>query len=89
MASPRPRGRPIGGHREGTPDIRLHAAKGNASSAAKRTQTATERAEDLAPVLQELREAGAVSLRLLAEGLNKKGIPAPRGGAWRPMQVKR
>jgi hypothetical protein len=31
---------------------------------------------------------GATSLRAIAQVLNDRGIPTPRGGTWAPMQVK-
>jgi DNA invertase Pin-like site-specific DNA recombinase len=54
-----------------------------------KTLRAKARVVDLAPVVTRLREAGATSLRELAEGLNREGIPAARGGAWSPTQVSR
>jgi Recombinase len=47
------------------------------------------RAADLAPVIEELRAAGAASLRQIAAGLNAKGITAARGGLWSREQVRR
>ncbi|WP_373867461.1 recombinase family protein [Microvirga aerophila] len=41
------------------------------------------------PIIEELRETGAVSLRQIAAGLNDKGIKTARGGAWSPVQVQR
>jgi DNA invertase Pin-like site-specific DNA recombinase len=60
-------------------------AKGNALKAVK----ARARASSLAPILDELRATGVVTLRALADGLNARGIVAPRGGAWQAAQVKR
>jgi hypothetical protein len=54
--------------------------------AAKATRVAARMA-DLAPVLNELRNAGA-SLRGMARELNERGIAAPRGGAWSAAQVR-
>jgi hypothetical protein len=39
--------------------------------------------------VKELRAAGAVSLRAIAEGLEARGIPAARGGKWSAVQVSR
>src|SRR5215207_8624162 len=47
------------------------------------------RAGELTPVIEEVRAAGASSLRQIAAGLNQRSILAARGGAWSPMQVKR
>jgi DNA invertase Pin-like site-specific DNA recombinase len=60
-------------------------AKGNAL----KTSKARARAESLAPILNELRATGIVTLRALADGLNARGIVEPRGGAWQAIQVKR
>lgn len=50
---------------------------------------AMERAQALAPVVAEIRAAGASTLREIAAGLNARGIPTPKGGQWSAMQVKR
>jgi Recombinase len=43
-----------------------------------------------APVIAELKAAGATSLRAIAAGLNKRGIPTARGtGSWSATQVMR
>jgi Recombinase len=47
------------------------------------------KAQDLAPVVQELQAAGATSLRGIAAGLDERGIPAARGGKWSAAQVAR
>jgi len=50
---------------------------------------AMERAADLASMIEEVRASGASSLREIAAGLNQRGIPTARGGAWSAVQVKR
>ena len=79
------------GVRLGNPDHldRKARRKGTAASALIRSAAAQQRAVDLAPIVQDLRDEGAVSLHDLARGLNERGIPAPRGGAWTAAQVKR
>jgi hypothetical protein len=52
-------------------------AKGNAAMAAK----AAKRAADLLPLILPMK-AGGASLRQIADGLNRCGVPAPRGGDW-------
>lgn len=64
-------------------------AEQRAQGRAVRTSQALERASDLAPVIADLRASGASTLAALAEGLNKDGITASRGGAWSATQVKR
>ena len=42
------------------------------------------------PTIKALQEAGATTLRALADGLNAQGIPTARGlGKWSPTQVAR
>jgi DNA invertase Pin-like site-specific DNA recombinase len=89
LAAARARGVVLGGKREGAGDIRPYAKRASAASAAVRTAKAEMRAQDLAPVIEELRAAGAVLLRELADGLNARGIAAPRGGEWSATQVAR
>ena len=50
---------------------------------------AMRRAAELAPAIEEVRAAGAGSLRQIAAGLNQRGIPSVRGGAGSAVQVKR
>jgi Recombinase len=54
-----------------------------------RPKLAESRAAHLAPVIEELRASGAVSLRQIAEGLNARGIRTAPGGAWSREQVRR
>jgi hypothetical protein len=59
-------------------------AKGNAAMAAR----ADKRAADLLPLILPMK-AGGASLRQIADGLNRCGVPAPRGGEWSAVAVKR
>jgi hypothetical protein len=61
----------------------------NAASIAVRQDRAASYAAGLASVIAELREAGAETLRALANGLNERDYPAPRGGKWSAVQVSR
>lgn len=62
-------------------------ARGVAAIKAK----ATNLAVDLAPILYEVRAAGAVSLRQIAVALNERAVPTPRMSptGWSPTQVQR
>ena len=60
------------------------SARGNAAKAAK----ADKRAADLLPLILPMK-AGGASLRQIADGLNRRGVPAPRGGDWSAVAVKR
>ena len=86
LAQAKARGVQLGGDRGNLPGV---AGKGSKASAAARTDAATKRASDLGEVITDLRKHGAASLRALADGLNAREIPAPRGGAWSATQVMR
>jgi DNA invertase Pin-like site-specific DNA recombinase len=80
------------GVRLGTPNHKLiarHADKGTQASATVRSATARERAADILPVIQEVQSDGVTTLAGIAGTLNERGIPAPRGGSWSPVQVSR
>src|SRR4051794_3984608 len=51
------------------------------AAAAKRGKAA-EHAARVAPVVAEIRASGRISLRAIAEELNKRGIPSPGGKSW-------
>jgi DNA invertase Pin-like site-specific DNA recombinase len=75
----------------GNPDHLDRRARrlGTVASAKVRAARAEQRAADLAPLIADLRRAGASSLRELAAGLNGSGIPTARGGGWTAAQVQR
>jgi DNA invertase Pin-like site-specific DNA recombinase len=74
----------LGGARPGAAErARRVSAKGCAAVQAK----ACARARDLKPVLLECFAAGVTSQRGIAGELNRRGIPAPRGGAWSHVQA--
>ena len=55
-----------------------------------RSRACNRRAFELLPVIEELRAAGATSLRDIADGLVQRRIPTPGGRrALHPVQVKR
>jgi hypothetical protein len=60
------------------------SAKGNAAKTIK----AAKRAADLLPLILPMKADGA-SLRQIADGLNRCGVPAARGGDWSAVAVKR
>lgn len=65
------------------------AGRGN-SAAVRAVQTkAIMKAKRLSGTIQRLQDAGHRSLGELARELNRKGVEAPRGGAWHPNTVKR
>lgn len=50
---------------------------------------ARDRAQALAPLLADLREAGITSFLRIAETLNARGIATPQGRRWHPASVAR
>ena len=80
------RGVVLGGDKGNLPSL---ARKGNRASIKSRRTLAQERAEDLLPVIADVRQQGVTSLRGIAAELNKRGIPAARGGEWTATQVRR
>jgi DNA invertase Pin-like site-specific DNA recombinase len=76
----------------GTPNHELiarHAEKGTQASATARSAAARMRAADILPVIHSVQADGEATLAGIAETLNGRGIPAPRGGSWSPVQVSR
>ncbi len=86
LAAAKARGKKLGGNRG---NLSGGGTKGHVASLATRQAKARSRASDLAPVIEELKASGAVSLRQIAAGLNAKGIRTARGGEWSAMQVQR
>src|SRR5258708_7051463 len=64
----------------------LHIARERA--VASNQAAADERAAKVLPIIRKAQKAGATSLRAIAEVLNDRGIPTPRGGTWAPTQGK-
>jgi DNA invertase Pin-like site-specific DNA recombinase len=79
---------------KGNPIRTNEIAKGSPAAIAAAQRAVQERAEsrasDIAPTIKALQEAGATSLRAIANGLNEQGIPTARGnGNWSAVQVAR
>src|SRR4051812_6351829 len=86
LAAAKARGVKLGGDR-GTLTAEVSRRR-SAAGVAARVDKANRRAADLAPLLLALKTCGA-SLSAIASELNERRIPAPRGGPWRAVQVKR
>jgi DNA invertase Pin-like site-specific DNA recombinase len=65
---------------------KISAARGAAVIAVK--AEADRAASNVLPIISEIRKSGAMSLRAIAEALNARGIPTPRGGRWYAMSVR-
>jgi DNA invertase Pin-like site-specific DNA recombinase len=86
LAQAKRRGVQLGGDRG---NILRIQRKGSRAGNVVRSAKARQRSADLLPVIDSIRGEGVTSLRQIADGLNTKGIPAPRGGAWSAVQVLR
>jgi DNA invertase Pin-like site-specific DNA recombinase len=86
LAAAKARGKKLGGDRGNLPAVAKDGAK---ASVAARIAKANNRASDLAPIIEELKGSGAVSLRQIAAALNAREIKTTRGGAWSAVQVQR
>ena len=86
LAAAKARGVQLGGYRPGAlPNADEARVKGRAV----RTEKARKRANDLLPVINDIKANGASSLGQIANALNERGIRAPRGGHWSAAQVQR
>jgi Recombinase len=65
---------------------KLASARKQAAKVLK--DTADFRAANVIPVIREVRKAGAVTLRDIADALNARGISTARGGQWHATSVK-
>ena len=83
LAAAKARGKRLGGFRG-----RAGTAADCAKARRAKSLAAKSRAADLAPVIEDIRTAGANSLRSIAKELNERGISAPRGGVWSAAQVR-
>jgi DNA invertase Pin-like site-specific DNA recombinase len=73
----------------GCPNGAAHLRKyGNELGVKAIQREAEERAQKLARMIKEIQDAGAISLREIAENLNKRSISTARGGKWHASTVK-
>src|SRR5580704_10420946 len=64
----------------------IEAARGEAVAAIK--AEADHAAGNVLPIIAEIRKSGATTLRAIAEALNARGIPTPRGRRWHATSVR-
>lgn len=58
------------------------AGKGNGAGTQAASHLAQARAQGLKEVIEDLRSQGATTLAAVAQGLNARSMPSPRGGKW-------
>jgi DNA invertase Pin-like site-specific DNA recombinase len=68
----------------GNPRIQAARVRAVASLQAE----ANRAANNVLPIIAEIRRSGATTLRAIAEALNARGVPTPRGGRWHAMSVR-
>lgn len=74
----------------GIPNPRIHAdAKAFAEGREAVFRAKYLAGIDLAAEIRAVREAGVTGYREIADALNARGVPAPRGGLWHPSSVHR
>ena len=62
---------------------------GNPKIDAARDQAVADRtAGNVLPIIAEIRKSGATTLHAIANALNARGVPTPRGGRWHAMSVR-
>jgi DNA invertase Pin-like site-specific DNA recombinase len=72
------------GVRLGNPKIDI--ARDQAVAAIK--AEADRAAGNVLPIIAEIRKSGTTTLRAIADALNARGVPTPRGGRWHAMSVR-
>lgn len=72
------------GARLGNP---VNLAEAGKIGAARTAVGACRFAENVAPVIQQIRASGVISLRGIAAVLNTRGVRTARGGRWAATQV--
>jgi DNA invertase Pin-like site-specific DNA recombinase len=70
----------------GAPRHKLKAAQAKAMMAIQ--AGADRRAANVVPVIQSVQKSGARSFRAIADALNARGVPTPRGGQWHASTVR-
>ena len=66
---------------------RTNLAEAQAFGAARTAEAARRFAENVAPVIQQIKATGVTSLRSIASVLNARGVRTARGGQWAATQV--
>ena len=65
---------------------RIEAARSRAVASLQ--AEADRAASNVLPIIAEIRSSGATTLRAIAEALNARGVPTPRGGRWHATSVR-
>jgi len=63
--------------------------KGQAKSIATRASVANIKAQNVLPIIRDIQERGHTTLEAIADELNRRAVPTPRGGQWYKCSVAR
>jgi DNA invertase Pin-like site-specific DNA recombinase len=74
--------------RRGTKLGNPNLTKASASALASIRRNADAFAKQVIPVIRDVQQSGAGSLRAVARALEARGVPTARGGQWTPVQVR-
>jgi Recombinase len=77
-----------GKKRKGVLGNRTNLAEAGTKGVATNKKAAGDRDANVLPIIRQIQTAGATTLRAIAEALNSRGMPAPRGGDWQPSTVR-
>ena len=73
----------------GNPNGAAHLrGRGNSEAVEALRKGADDRAEDMRPVLEDVRAEGHTSYRAMSQELDRRGILTARGGQWHPATVR-
>lgn len=84
LAARRAKGLPMGTPR----DLSTHQSRASELGCAANRAKARARAKEIAPAIEEARDAGHTSLQRIATYLNAQSIQTPRGKEWSPTAVR-
>ena len=85
LTAAKARGVRLGGDRGNFHDLQL----GPAASARARAKVASERRAKVLKQVRSIKSSGNLSLRQIADELNRRAVTTPRGGLWSAAQVRR
>ena len=89
LTAAKARGTVLGGLRMNREAFAAQAGKAQAIGVAVRAAKASKFRDDILPVISEIQQQGALTLRAIADELNSRGETTPRGGEWSAVQVQR
>jgi DNA invertase Pin-like site-specific DNA recombinase len=89
LAAAKARGAILGGRKVSAERWERISRKGRREGTEKRSELASKWACDVLPIIADIQQTGAASLREIAAALNERGIETRRGGEWSAVQVAR